>query len=298
MVALPCRKDERMNMEDKNIKDLFDSFMYAYLHAPIASFHLNGTARKDIPKVHLKTADIEKQKLSLHKFYVDDLPLDISRLLLPDTPLWKQGCDFGISDSKTVYVRLNEKHEPDGFCVVPGNECGGEDMNEKSLEFAKKRIASGDCGGMENDKFEHMNEVNFRLMADSIQFNECVKVSDNLWEVEFLVKGTDKSVKLSVKYNPDAEFDYISIKRCCCDGTLCFFKDLCEEILEKILSGKSAYTPKMPKDRENYDIFFEVGNFVFAEEYGEQFAPEDKPWMKCRFTAMLPVKCDFVRRTS
>lgn len=174
-------------------------------------------------------------------------------------------------------------------------------MNGKSLEFAKKRIASGECGGMENDKFEHMNEVNFHLIADNIQFNECVKVSDNLWEVEFLVNGTDKKVKLSVKHNPDAEFDYISVKRCCCDGTLCFFMSLCEEILEKILSGKSACTPKIPKDieesPENYDISFEVGNFVFAEEYGEKFATEEKPWMKCRFTAMLPVKCDFVRRS-
>lgn len=122
MVALPCRKAERMNMENKNPKDLFDSLMYAYLHAPIASFHLKGTARKDIPKVHLKTADIEKQKLSLHKFYVDDLSLDISRLLLPDIPLWKQGYDFGYGDSKTVYVRLNEKHEVDGICVVPESE--------------------------------------------------------------------------------------------------------------------------------------------------------------------------------
>lgn len=175
-------------------------------------------------------------------------------------------------------------------------------MSNKSLDFAKKRIASGECGGMENDKFEHMNEVNFRVIAENIRFNECVKVSDNLWEVEFLVNGTDKKVKLSVKHNPDAEFDYISVKRCCCDGTLCFFMSLCEEILEKILSGKSAYIPKIPKDidesPENYDISFEVGNFVFAEEYGEQFAAEDKPWIQCRFTVMLPVKCDFVRRTA
>lgn len=175
-------------------------------------------------------------------------------------------------------------------------------MSNKSLDFAKKRIASGKCGDMENDKFEHMNEVNFRVIADNIQFNECVKVSDNLWEVEFLVKGTDKSVKLSLKHNPDAEFDYISIERCYCDGTLCFFTSLCEEILEKILSGESAYTPKIPKDidesPENYDISFEVGNFVFAEEYGEKFATKEKLWMKCRFTAMLPVKCDFARRVS
>lgn len=175
-------------------------------------------------------------------------------------------------------------------------------MNGKSLEFAKKRIASGECGGMENDKFKHMNEVNFHLITENFQFNECVKASDNLWEVEFLVNGTDKKVKLLVKHNPDAEFDYISIKRCCCDGTLCFFVGLCKEILEKIFSRQSICMPKIPKDieesPENYDISFEVGNFVFAEEYGKQFATEEKPWMNCRFTAMLSIKCDFVRRNS
>lgn len=287
-------------MEDNRLRDLFDSFMYAVSRTPRHTPIQPRDMRKDVPKIHLKCRNVEKTTcLNIDKLYIDDdLLNDIPAILPPTNQSWKSGCDFAYGDSKTVYVRLNEKHEPDGFCVVSGNECGGEDMNEKSLEFAKKRIASGECGGMENDKFEHMNEVNFRLIADSIQFNECVKVSDNLWEVIFLVNGTDKTIKLSLKHNPDAEFDYISIKRCCCDGTLCFFKDLCEEILEKILSGKSAYTPKMPKDRENYNISFEVGNFVFAEEYGEQFAPEDKPWMKCRFTAMLPVKCDFVRRTS
>lgn len=54
----------------------------------------------------------------------------------------------------------------------------------------------------------------------------------------------------------------------------------------------------MEESPENYDVSFEVGNFVFAEEYGEQFATEEKPWMKCRFTVMLPIKSSFIRRGS
>lgn len=175
-------------------------------------------------------------------------------------------------------------------------------MNGKSLEFVRKRIESGNFGEMKNDNYKHMREIDFRAIADKVKFNEYVKVFDGLWEVEFLVRGTGETVKLSVKYNSDAEFDYFSSKSCLCDGTFAFFINLCEEIFERILSGQSVYMPKTPeeakKSPQNYDICFEVGNFVFAEEYGEQFAPEDKPWMKSRFTVMLPIKCDFIRRDS
>lgn len=37
------------------------------------------------------------------------------------------------------------------------------------------------------------------------------------------------------------------------------------------------------------------GNFVLAEEFGDQFATKEKPWMKSRFTAMLPIKFNVVR---
>lgn len=174
-----------------------------------------------------------------------------------------------------------------------------ERMGDKSLEFVKKRIASGVCNGMENDKYEHMNEIDFTTIASKIQFNELVEVSENLWKTKLLFEN-GKTTEVSVKHNPNAQFDYFSTERCICDGTLLFAVELCKKIFNKILTGQSCYTPKMPKDAGekpyNYDISFEIGNFVFTEEYGEQFATEDKPWMKSRFTVMLPIKCDFVEK--
>lgn len=170
-------------------------------------------------------------------------------------------------------------------------------MNGKSLEFVKKRIASGVCNGMENDEYEHMNEIAFTAIASKIQFNGLAEVSENLWKTKLLFDNGE-TTEISVKYNPNAQFDYFSTESCCCDGTLLFIVELCEKIFNKILTGQSCYTPKIPKDAGekpyNYDVAFEVGNFVFAEEYGEQFATENKRWMKSRFTVMLPIKCDFM----
>lgn len=172
-------------------------------------------------------------------------------------------------------------------------------MNDKSLEFVKKRIASGVCSDMENNKYEHMSEIDFPVIASKIRFNECVEISENLWKIKIPFEN-GKTAEISVKHNPNAKFDYFSTEACCCDGTLIFAVWLCEKIFSKILTGQSCYTPKKTKEAEekpyNYDIVFEVGNFVFAEEYGEQFSTEEKPWMKSRFTVMLPIKCDFIEK--
>lgn len=172
-------------------------------------------------------------------------------------------------------------------------------MNDKSLEFVKKRITSGVCNGMENNEYEHINEIDFLAIVRKIQFNELVEVFENLWKTKLLFDN-GKTAEISVKYNPNAQFDYFSTESCCCDGTLLFGVELCKKIFIKILSGQSCYIPKKPKDAEqypyNYDIAFEVGNFVFAEEYGKQFATKEKPWLQSRFTVMLPIKCDFVEK--
>lgn len=70
--------------------------------------------------------------------YIDDILEDTSPIPLPDSPYWQCRCDFGIGDSKTVYARLNEKHEVDGICIVPESE----DMDgaiEKNI-FSHKNV--------------------------------------------------------------------------------------------------------------------------------------------------------------
>lgn len=169
--------------------------------------------------------------------------------------------------------------------------------NNRSLNFVRETISSGRCNGMENDKYEYMSEIDFSAIASKIQFNELVEVSENLWKTKLLFDNGE-IIQISIKHNPDAKFDYFSTESCYCDGTLLFAIELCKKIFNKILVGKSCYMPKITKDIEEkpyrYNVHFEVGDFVLAEECGRQFATKENPWIKSRFTVMLPIKCDFI----
>ena len=116
-------------------------------------------------------------------------------------------------------------------------------MSNKSLEFVNKRILSGICNGFENRKYEHMYEIDFLAIARKINFKECVKVERNLWKTKLFL-GENKAIKISIRHNPDAHFEYFSTASCCCDGTFIFFIDLCKKIINKILTGKSCYISK------------------------------------------------------
>lgn len=123
-------------MEDNYLRDLFDSFMYAVSRTPRHTPIGTTDVRNDIPKIRLKCRSIEEIShinTAFDKLYInDDLLSDIPEIPPPTNQSWQSGCDFGYEDSKTVYVRLNEKHEPDGFCVVPESEVGEKAM--KPLE--------------------------------------------------------------------------------------------------------------------------------------------------------------------
>ena len=68
------------------------------------------------------------------------------------------------------------------------------------------------------------------------------------------------------------------------------------ECIDKMIHLKTCNVNKeIPKDLIGYSIIYTVGDFVLAEEFGDEFATKEKPWMKSKFTAMLPIKFDVVR---
>ena len=86
------------------------------------------------------------------------------------------------------------------------------------------------------------------------------------------------------------------MQRCNCDGTFVFFQDLMGECIDKMVHLKACNVNKeISKDLTGYSIIYTVGDFVLAEEFGDEFATKEKPWMKSRFTAMLPIKFDVVK---
>lgn len=169
----------------------------------------------------------------------------------------------------------------------------------KSLEFVKERIASDQCNGMENNKYESMIEQDIRELFTVVT---CTKNGTILADIPYLradvpyLKGDKPYFNVIIKRDPDADFEYFTMQRCNCDGTFVFFQDLMDECIDKMIHLKTCNVNKeIPKDLTGHSIIYTVGDFVLAEEFGDEFATKEKPWMKSRFTAMLPIKFDVIR---
>ena len=162
----------------------------------------------------------------------------------------------------------------------------------KSLEFVKERITSGQCNGMENNKYESMIEQDIRELFTVVT---CAKDGTILVDIPYL-KSDKPYFNVIIKRNPNADFEYFTMQRCNCDGTFVFFQDLMGECIDKMVHLKACNVNKeVPKDLTGYSIIYTVGDFVLAEEFGDEFATKEKPWIHSRFTAMLPIKFDVVR---
>ena len=162
----------------------------------------------------------------------------------------------------------------------------------KSLEFVKERIASGQCNGMENNKYTSMIEQDIRELFNVVNYT---KDGTILADVPYL-KRDKPYFNVVIKRDPDADFEYFTMQRCNCDGTFIFFQDLMNECINKMLNLKTCNVNKeIPKDLTGYSIVYTVGDFVLAEEFCNEFSTKEKPWMKSRFTAMLPIKFDVAK---
>lgn len=163
----------------------------------------------------------------------------------------------------------------------------------KSLEFVKERITSGQCNGMEDNKYEFMIEQNTLEMFRKFDF---FKANDTSRIMRFGIKNSKPLFNVIIKYDPNADFEYFTMQRCNCDGTFVFFQDLMTECINKMVNLKTCNANKtIPKGLTDYSIIYTVGDFVLAEEFGYEFATKEKPWMQSRFTAMLPIKFDAIK---
>ena len=110
--------------------------------------------------------------------------------------------------------------------------------------------------------------------------------------IKFKVNNGNTSVFVS--YDPDADFQYFTISTSVHDGTLLFVLDNARSCLDKIFQLETCYAPiGVPKNLNGAELHYTVGNFVVINEYGEQFATKEKPWMLERTTVMLPIKYGF-----
>lgn len=107
-------------MDKENAIKLFETVLIA-LACPIGLLPLmDRDATKDIPKVNLKLEEPPIAPLKIPQYeplYLDDM--ESGKMPFPHSAV---GINDKIDTSKIVYVRLNEKHEPDGIVEVMESE--------------------------------------------------------------------------------------------------------------------------------------------------------------------------------
>lgn len=167
----------------------------------------------------------------------------------------------------------------------------------KSLEFIKERIKSGETNGMENNKYNWMEEQTpFEVLKESLKLAITGSILCNqTFEYETVNNIGEYNIgkfKMKMIYNPDVEYDYFIMQCCSSDGTYAYFYELMIMCIEKIINFETySKDTKIPRNLSGHTIIYTIGDFVLASEINrEKFKTEDKPWLDRRFTAMLPIK--------
>lgn len=158
----------------------------------------------------------------------------------------------------------------------------------KSKEFILSRVKANILDGFSEENCNDADEVSALEIMNYFGMNNEFKVY------------ADKNIEidLTIKYDPDADFDYCTINYQMNDSTMLFQIDAFKTILNRILNIGTVYQPKIPnmrlEDNIHYEITYTVGDFVFIGYYDPDSAPNDKPWMTWHQKTVLPIKFDIV----
>jgi hypothetical protein len=168
-----------------------------------------------------------------------------------------------------------------------------------SLEFVRNRIETGNCNNMDIKNFSNMSICDFWLFISTVpnpKFQSLFVNNITTYKMEGEVNGVKGNRNVIIEYNPNAKFEYFTMEACKCDGTLLFLNEIMYEAFKKVLMCTTYNTNTVPADLMDrywdYDTCYTVGDFVVNTEYGE-FGTTEKPWMNTKWTAMLPIKCEW-----
>ena len=106
----------------------------------------------------------------------------------------------------------------------------------------------------------------------------------------FGIVGKEWAVHL--RFDPDADFSYFTYEDSVNDGTFLFANELFDRNAFKVITVSTYEKALEDALRVGRDVYWTIGNFVYLTEYGDEFAPSDKPWMKTRMTVLLPLRMD------
>lgn len=157
-----------------------------------------------------------------------------------------------------------------------------------SIEYIKGRIKMGDTK-LSTRKFGSMYEKN---IYDIIEEND----TNKLYELE----TSDGMLVSEVYYDENAEFDCYVESSSRNDGTFVHMYRVAERVLkiffEYITHNSEVWKedPDVEGNVKTYHFKYTIGNIVCCSEHGDEFSTKEKPWMKSKFTALLPIKIEIV----
>jgi hypothetical protein len=151
-------------------------------------------------------------------------------------------------------------------------------------------------------EFENAIEYKFKKYLKSDVAEELRKafvgnVAVTNFEAEFNgISGDRRHVLL---YEPRGDFDYYTSESCLCNGDPHHMDRLIEKIIYNVMNCRTYNKKSIPADYEtdywDYNVRYTVGDFVL---HAEELPPEqwENPEKNVRFTAMLPLKCEWFRK--
>ena len=146
------------------------------------------------------------------------------------------------------------------------------------------------------------------IELDEVLFPDFIKLYTGFckeWENDRMtipLKGTeaetkDKGFVTVIQYDTEAEFTNMLMNECICDGSRSYQTEAALEVLQSAAECRlPCARPTKPDEYWDYDRIYTVGNFIYGTERGEEFADAEHPGFKTKYSVMLPVRCELVKK--
>ena len=169
----------------------------------------------------------------------------------------------------------------------------------KSIEFIKSLIESGRMGDryirVGWDDAQVLNIFDFareKISSFMVGQNEC-KLSYQAMKID---GGDEFATDVIIRYNPEADFSYVTSDVSSNDGTLAFVLQACISIFNKIASLQtidSRLADDIALKLPSHNILYEVGDVCVNLSDGPS-RNREKPWLTTHQTVALPIRMTLV----
>ena len=155
----------------------------------------------------------------------------------------------------------------------------------KSRDFCISRASNPLYSGFVDRDFSKCKEIDSSMLFDKYLNGE------RKWNTADFCNNVPK-VQCELIINPEADFSYFSSICILSDGSLDNWHYCLNELVVKIITT-NTFDKNVGYPFNGGKIKYTVGNFVYLTEFdeaGNLFTPKEKPFLRERITALLPIK--------